>query len=83
MDQRSFVEHCPWISSFSYMSDGRIFTIGESWSGGYDGEDGEIYNTASNKRTLLPECPFAPMLINYARGIFRQDNHGGLFGWEN
>lgn len=65
------------------VSDGRIFTIGGSWSGGYGGKNGEIYNTASNTWTLLPGCPVAPMLTNDNQGVYRSDNHGWLFGWKN
>lgn len=64
------------------LSDGRIFTIGGSWSGGLGGKNGEIYNGTSNTWTLLPGCPVAPMLTNDTGGIFRQDNHGWLFGWK-
>lgn len=69
--------------SSAILSDGRIFTIGGSWSGGYGGKNGEIYNVTSNTWTLLPGCPVAPMLTADAQGIFRQDNHGWLFGWKS
>lgn len=65
------------------VSDGRVFTIGGSWSGGYGGKNGEIFNPTSNTWSLLPGCPVAPMLTNDAQGIFRQDNHGWLFAWQN
>ena len=64
-------------------SDGRIFTIGGSWSGGYGGKNGEIYNTTSNEWSFLPGCPVAPMLTQDAQGAFRRDNHGWFFGWKN
>lgn len=64
------------------LSDGRIFNIGGSWSGGRGGKNGEIYNPSTNAWSLLPGCPVAPMLTNDAQGIFRQDNHGWLFGWK-
>jgi len=65
------------------ISDGRIFVIGGSWSGGEGGKNGEIYSQAHNTWTLLPGCPVAPMLTNDAQGIYRQDNHAWLFGWKN
>lgn len=65
------------------LSDGRIFTIGGSWSGGLGNKNGEIYNPSLNTWSLLSGCPVAPMLTNDARGIYRQDNHGWLFGWKN
>jgi galactose oxidase len=64
------------------ISDGRIFTIGGSWSGGYGGKNGEIYNSTANKWTGLPGCAVAPMLTNDTGGIFRQDNHAWLFAWK-
>ena len=69
--------------SSATLSDGRIFVIGGSWSGGQGGKNGEIYNPTANTWTLLPGCPVAPMLTADSQGIFRQDNHGWLFGWKN
>ena len=69
--------------SSAALSDGRIFTIGGSWSGGQGGKNGEIYSSTTNAWTLLPGCPVAPMLTNDAQGVYRQDNHGWLFGWKN
>ncbi|TVY14213.1 Galactose oxidase [Lachnellula arida] len=65
------------------LSDARIFTIGGSWSGGRGGKNGEIYNATSNAWSLLSGCPVAPMLTADSAGIFRQDNHGWLFGWKS
>ncbi|KAI9845578.1 MAG: hypothetical protein M1837_004675 [Sclerophora amabilis] len=65
------------------LSDGRIFTIGGSWSGARGGKNGEVYSPSANTWTLLSGCPVAPMLTNDAEGIFRSDNHAWLFGWKN
>ena len=64
-------------------SDGRVFTIGGSWSGGTGNKNGEIYSTSADAWSLLPGCPVAPMLTNDAQGVYRADNHGWLFGWKN
>ena len=69
--------------SSAALSDGRIFTIGGSWSGGQGNKNGEIYSSTANTWTLLPGCPVAPMLTNDAQGVYRQDNHAWLFGWKN
>jgi len=69
--------------SSTIVSDGRMFTIGGSWSGGLGGKNGEIYNPTTNTWSLLSGCPVAPMLTADAGGIFRQDNHPWLFGWKN
>ncbi|KAI9889961.1 MAG: hypothetical protein M1814_004579 [Vezdaea aestivalis] len=63
-------------------SDGRIFTIGGSWSGGEGNKNGEIYSPSANTWTLLPSCPVAPMLTADAQGVYRADNHAWLFGWK-
>lgn len=65
--------------SSATLSDGRIFTIGGSWSGGYGGKNGEIYN--GTKWTSLPNAAVAPMLTADAQGAFRSDNHAWLFSW--
>jgi galactose oxidase len=64
------------------LSDGRVFVIGGSWSGGAGNKNGEIYDVASNTWTVLPGCPVAPMLTNDAQGVYRADNHGWLFAWK-
>ena len=65
------------------LSDGRVFTVGGSWSGGQGGKNGEVYDPVANKWTLLPGCPVAPMLTADAGGVYRADNHGWLFAWKN
>lgn len=65
------------------LSDGRIFTIGGSWSGGQGNKGGEVYQPLSNQWALLSGCPVAPMLTNDAQGVYRADNHAWLFGWKN
>ena len=65
------------------LSDGRIFTIGGSWSGGEGGKNGEVYNTGTNAWSLLSGCPVAPILTADQQGVYRADNHAWLFGWKN
>ena len=69
--------------SSTTCSDGRIFTIGGSWSGDLGGKNGEIYNPNANSWTLLSGTPVAPMLTADNGGIYRSDNHAWLFGWKN
>ncbi|KAF2652582.1 carbohydrate-binding module family 32 [Lophiostoma macrostomum CBS 122681] len=64
------------------VSDGRIFNIGGSWSGGRGGKNGEIYDPLKNSWTLQPNNLVAPMLTNDAGGVFRADNHGWFFAWK-
>lgn len=64
------------------LSNGNVFTIGGSWSGGEGNKNGELYSVSANTWTALSGCPVAPMLTNDAQGIYRADNHGWLFGWK-
>lgn len=64
-------------------SNGKLFTIGASWSGGQGGKYGEIYDPAANTWTKLPACPVEPLLTADAQGVYRADNHAWLFGWKN
>ena len=49
-------------------SQGKLFTIGASWSGGQGGKNGEIYDPGSNTWTELSGCPVAPILTADAQG---------------
>ena len=65
-------------------SDGRVFTIGGSWSGPSDIlKNGEIYSPSANTWTMLPNAAVKPMLTNDPAGYYRADNHAWLFGWKN
>jgi galactose oxidase len=70
------------------LSDGRIFTIGGSWSRGVGGVDvaskgREVFDVVANTWTILPDCPVVPMLTNDFLGRFCSDNHAWLFAWKN
>lgn len=69
--------------SMATLSDGNIFVIGGSWSGGLGGKNGELYSYTANTWTLLGGAPVAPMLTNDEQGVYRADNHGMLFGWKD
>ncbi|KAI0189027.1 hypothetical protein F4808DRAFT_445829 [Astrocystis sublimbata] len=64
------------------VGDGRIFTIGGSWSGGQGGKNGEIYSPAADRWTSLPGAVVAPMLTSDAQGVYRADNHAWLFAYK-
>ncbi|KAJ5481209.1 Galactose oxidase/kelchbeta-propeller [Penicillium sp. IBT 31633x] len=66
------------------MSDGRVFVIGGSWSGGSNvHKDGEVWDPYSQTWTMLPGAEVKPMLTNDMEGAWRADNHGWLFGWKD
>jgi galactose oxidase len=67
--------------SSTTLSDGRIFTIGGSWSGGVGGKDGEIFD--GSRWTMMRGCRVAPMLTNDRGGVFRSDSHAWLFAWKD
>ncbi len=70
------------------LGDGRVFTIGGSWSGGHGGvagnphKSGEVFSLATGW-TALPDADVVPMLTDDAdpSGDYRKDNHAWLFGW--
>ncbi|KAJ6000247.1 hypothetical protein N7481_000656 [Penicillium waksmanii] len=77
----------------STLSDGRIFAIGGSFSGGVggadggervaaQGKDGEIYDPIADEWTEILGAKVSAMLTNDIR-TYRQDNHGWLFAWAN
>ncbi|KAG8414670.1 hypothetical protein J3459_014163 [Metarhizium acridum] len=65
------------------LSDGRVFTIGGCWSGGWFDKNGEVYDPKARTWTNLTRALVRPMLTNDTQGIYRADNHGWLFGWRN
>ncbi|QKX54465.1 uncharacterized protein TRUGW13939_01551 [Talaromyces rugulosus] len=69
--------------SSATTSDGRIFTIGGSFSGGIGGKHGEIYDGDKNEWTLLSNVSAQQILTNDEGGLYRSDNHAWLFAWSN
>lgn len=69
--------------SSATTSDGKVFTIGGSWSGGNGGKNGEIYDPRGRSWKNLPGASVTPMLTNDRDGVYRADNHAWLFGWKN
>jgi galactose oxidase len=59
------------------LADGRVLTLGGSWSGGQGGKDGEVWSPAGTW-TRLAGAPVAPMLTADPQGVYRSDNHGWL-----
>lgn len=64
------------------IADGRIFTIGGSWSGPKGGKYGEIYDPVANKWTGLPGCNVTALLTADREGVSKADNHAWLFAWK-
>ncbi|GKU07082.1 sialidase-1 [Fusarium langsethiae] len=68
--------------SSATTSDGRVFTMGGSWSGPRGGKNGEIYDPKGRTWTSLPKCLVGPMLTKDKEGVYKADNHAWLFGWK-
>ncbi|PYH43742.1 putative galactose oxidase [Aspergillus saccharolyticus JOP 1030-1] len=70
--------------SSATLSDGRIFVIGGSWSGGDKVEkNGEVYYPGPQPRwEMRSNAKVAPMMTDDRLGAWRADNHGWLFGWK-
>ena len=67
------------------LSNGKVFTLGGSWSGGEGGKNGEVWTPGSSGGTssLLTGIPVAPFETDDLKGEFRSDNHMWLFPWSN
>lgn len=65
------------------LSNGKVFTIGGAYSGARKGKNGEIYDPKAQTWTYLPNADVTPMLTKDHEGIWREDNHGWLFGWKD
>ena len=55
------------------LSNGAVFTLGGSWSGGYGNKGGEVWRP--NKWVTLSRVKVEPFLTDDVAGIYRQDNH--------
>ncbi|KAK44003.1 galactose oxidase [Caballeronia jiangsuensis] len=64
------------------LSNGNVFVMGGSWSGGLGGKSGETWTSGSGWRinsAILDDY----ILTNDARGVFRADNHAWMFAVGN
>ncbi|EME41252.1 hypothetical protein DOTSEDRAFT_134830 [Dothistroma septosporum NZE10] len=69
------------------MSDGRVFTVGGSWSGGVGNKTGEVFDPKANTWTLVPGADPAPLLTQDNEdadipSVSKRDDHAWLFGWK-
>lgn len=65
------------------LSDGRVFTIGGSWSGGTAHKDGEVWSPVTGTWSLLPNVLSSAILTDDPKGENTQDNHAWLFARSN
>ncbi len=61
------------------LSDGRVFTVGGSWSDRAGGKDGEVLDAQGTSWTRLPGITATSILTDDTQGVFRADNHAWLF----
>jgi galactose oxidase len=64
------------------LSNGDVFTLGGSWSGGLGFKDGESWNPSTGWRRI-PSILADAILTNDLQGIYRADNQGWFFGVDN
>ena len=64
------------------LSDGRVFTLGGSWSGNVGGKYGEVWSPGGGS-TPLTGARIEPSLTADPEGPYRADNHAWLFAWKN
>lgn len=64
------------------LSNGDVFTLGGSWSGGLGFKDGESWNPATGWRRI-PNVIADAIVTNDPQGVYRSDNQGWFFGVDN
>jgi galactose oxidase len=64
------------------LSNGDVFTLGGSWSGGYGNKNGEVWNASTGWRRTSNILASA-IVTDDPQGVYRADNHGWYFGVGN
>jgi galactose oxidase len=64
------------------LSNGNVFTLGGSWSGGLGGKAGEVWDP-NNGWTRLSGVPSTNVIGPDPQGVYRGDNHLWLFAQSN
>ena len=65
------------------LSDGSVFTLGGSWSGGQGNKDAEVF-TPNGSWRLVKNVTAASILTSAdPQGVYREDNHGWFFATSN
>ena len=64
------------------LSDGGVFTLGGSWTGGVGDKSAEVFRDDSWQRLDGIEASDSIVTSDF-RGLFRGDNHMWLFAWED
>jgi len=64
------------------LSNGNVFTLGGSWSGGQGAKNGEVWN-ANSGWTMLSGVPPTNVIGPDPQGVYRGDNHLWLFAQAN
>jgi galactose oxidase len=65
------------------LDNGKVFTIGGSWSGGHGGKLAEVWSPPGGGWTSLGGIPATPMTAPDPAGVYRGDNHAWLFSTGN
>lgn len=65
--------------SMTPLSDGSVFTLGGSWSGGVGLKQGEIWDPHNRNWTIFPKITTDGLVTDDEMGLYRSDNHLWLF----
>jgi len=65
------------------LSNGNVFTLGGSWSGGYGGKTGEVWTSASGAWKEYSGIPETNIIGPDPAGVYRGDNHLWMFAQSN
>jgi galactose oxidase len=66
-------------NSDTLLGNGKVFTIGGSWSGGRGGKLAEVWSRSSGSWSRKQGIPATPMTAPDPAGVYRGDNHAWLF----
>jgi galactose oxidase len=69
--------------SSTILSNGKVFTIGGSWSGPLGGKTGEVYDPVVNAWSILPGAAVEPILTQDWNKVYSADNHAWLYAWRD
>jgi galactose oxidase len=76
------------VLSYGTLSNGvlsgvEVLTLGGSWSGGYGGKTGEVWNSSTGLWTELSGVPETNIIGPDPQGVYRGDNHLWMFAQSN
>ncbi|HZZ95480.1 MAG TPA: discoidin domain-containing protein [Jatrophihabitantaceae bacterium] len=65
------------------LSDGSVFTLGGSWSGGEGNKNAEVFTPSGSWRLVKNVTAASILTSTDPQGVYREDNHGWFFATSN